>query len=130
MTRVVLDASAGVEWVLQSEIGTRVERAVAAAEIWVPEHFYVETAATIRRLQLASQVTEERASIALSRLLATPAHRVQIRPLLSEAWTLRHNITVADALYVVMAKHLRATLVTLDVNLANVPTLGVDTLVP
>jgi predicted nucleic acid-binding protein len=96
----------------------------------VPEHFYVETAATLRRLQLASQVTEERASIALSRLLATPARRVQIRPLLSEAWTLRHNITVADALYVVMAKHLRATLVTLDANLANAPNLGVDTLVP
>ncbi len=130
MIRVVLDASAGVEWVLQSETGARVERAVAAAELWVPEHFYVETAATIRRLQLASQVTEERASIALSRLLATPAHRVQVRPLLSEAWTLRHNITVADALYVVMAKHLRATLLTLDANLANAPTLGVDTLVP
>lgn len=130
MSRIVLDASAGVEWVLQSEIGRRVEGAVAAAEIWVPEHFYVETAATIRRLHLARQVTEERASIALSRLLGTPAHRVQIRPLLSQAWTLRHNITVADAIYVVMAQHLRAILVTVDVNLANAPMLGVDTLVP
>lgn len=130
MTRIVLDASAAVEWVLQSEIGRRVEGAVEASEVWVPEHFYVETAATFRRLQLASQVTEERASIALSRLLGTPVHRVQIRPLLSEAWTLRHNITVADALYVVMAKHLQATLVTVDVNLANAPNLGVDTLVP
>jgi predicted nucleic acid-binding protein len=84
VTRVVLDASAGVEWVLQSEIGTRVEGTVAAAEMWVPEHFYVETAATIRRLEIASQITDERASITLSRLLAMPAHRVQIRPLLSE----------------------------------------------
>jgi predicted nucleic acid-binding protein len=130
VSRIVLDASAGVEWVLQSEIGRRVERALDAREIWVPEHFYVETAATIRRLQLSRQTTEERASIALSRLIGMPAHRVQIRPLLSEAWTLRHNITVADALYVVMAKHLRATLVTVDVNLANAPTLGIDTLIP
>jgi predicted nucleic acid-binding protein len=63
-------------------------------------------------------------------LLGTPAHRVQIRPLLSEEWALRHNVTVADALYVIMARHLRATLVTLDVSLANAPTLGVDVLVP
>lgn len=54
MTRIVLDASAGVEWVLQSEIGRRVEGAVEASEIRVPEHFYVEMPATLRRLQLAS----------------------------------------------------------------------------
>ncbi len=53
-----------------------------------------------------------------------------MRPLLLEAWALLHNITVADALYVVMAKHLHATLITLDVSLANAPALGVATLVP
>lgn len=130
MTPVVLDASAGVEWVLLSDTGQRVDLTVAGHAIWVPEHYYVETAATIRRLQVASEISAERAAVALSRLLSTPTHRVQIRPLLSEAWTLRHNITIADALYVVMANHLHATLITLDVNLAHAPTLGIEALVP
>ena len=52
MTPVILDASAGVEWVLRSDAGQRVERAVGGQTIWVPEHYYVETAATLRRLQL------------------------------------------------------------------------------
>jgi predicted nucleic acid-binding protein len=130
VSRIVLDASAGVEWVLRTDIGLRVEQAVASSEIWVPEHFYVETSAAIRRLHLSGQPTEERASIALSRLIEMPTHRVQIRPLLSEAWTRRHNVTMADALYVVMAKHLGATLVTADQDLANAPTLDVKTLVP
>jgi predicted nucleic acid-binding protein len=43
---------------------------------------------------------------------------------------LRDNVTVADALDVVMARHPRAMLVTLDVSLANAPALGVETLVP
>jgi predicted nucleic acid-binding protein len=130
MTPVILDASAGVEWVLRSDTGQRVESAVTGHTIWVPEHYYVETAATVRRLQLADQISPERASVALSRLLTIPMHRAQVRPLLSEAWALLHNITVADALYVVMAKHLHATLITLDVSLANAPALGIATLVP
>jgi len=130
MTAVILDASAGVEWVLRSDAGERVELAVAGHAIWVPEHYYVETAATLRRLQRAGEVSAERSSVALSRLLSIPTHRAQVRPLLSEAWALLHNITVADALYVVMAKHLHATLITLDVSLANAPALGIATLVP
>lgn len=46
---------------------------------------------------------------------ATSARRVFIRPLISESWLLRHNITIGDGLYVVMAKHLRAELVTTDI---------------
>lgn len=130
MTPVVLDASAGVEWLLLTDIGRRVDLAVTDRSVWVPEHYFVETAATIRRLELLDQISAERAAVALSRLLSAPVHRVQLRPLLSEAWTRRHNITVADALYVVVAKHLDATLITLDLNLANAPILDVATLVP
>jgi predicted nucleic acid-binding protein len=45
--------------------------------------------------------------------------------MLSEAWTLRDNVTVADALYVVLARHVGAELVTLDAKLAAAPSLGV-----
>jgi len=39
-------------------------------------------------------------------------------------------VTVADSLYVVMARHLGADLVTTDLKLANSPTLGVPTITP
>ncbi|MDQ3304760.1 MAG: type II toxin-antitoxin system VapC family toxin, partial [Actinomycetota bacterium] len=49
---------------------------------------------------------------------------------LTDAWLLRHNMTVTDALYVVVAKHLGADLVTTDLKLANSPTLPVSTVTP
>jgi predicted nucleic acid-binding protein len=56
--------------------------------------------------------------------------RVSLRPPLQEAWTLRHNMTIADALYVVVAHHLRAPLVTTDLRLAATPRLDVATITP
>ena len=53
---------------------------------------------------------------------------MQVRALIPEAWTLRHNITVTDALYVVLARHLNATLVTAELKLAGPPGLGVEVL--
>jgi predicted nucleic acid-binding protein len=43
-----------------------------------------------------------------------------------EAWGLRHNVTVHDAFYVVLARQLGETLITGDRKLANVPGLDVD----
>lgn len=127
---IVLDASAGVEWILLSAAGQRVEAAVANDQIWVPEHFYVETASVFRRLVVTGDLTAPRAALALTQLLDAPLRRAQIVPMLSEAWTLRDNLTIADSLYVVLARHLGATLVTLDSKLAAAPTIGVATLVP
>ena len=63
-------------------------------------------------------------------LTVAPLNRVQLRPILMDAWTKRHNLTIADALYVVIAEHLHATLVTTDLNLAHAPTLTVPTIHP
>ncbi len=102
----------------------------APAVEWVPEIYFAEVGATLRRAELTERISPVRASVALDRLLAAPTRRVQVKPLLSEAWTLRHNITVTDALYVVLTRHLGATLVTADLNLANAPGLDVEVLVP
>jgi predicted nucleic acid-binding protein len=50
--------------------------------------------------------------------------------MLADAWSKRTNLTIADALYVVLAEHLDATLVTTDINLSNAPTLRVATIHP
>jgi len=127
---VVLDASAGVELLLRSAAGQRVADATSSSSIWVPEHFFAEVGAALRRLTSLGVLTVDQGSACIDRLLSLPAHRVQVRPLMSEAWTLRDNVTIADALYVVLARHLDVPLVTLDTKLAAAPGIGITVQVP
>ena len=92
---VVFDASAGVELLLNTDAGRALrDRLPQPGEEWVPEIYLAEVAGALRRAELAGRVTPARAEVALSDLLAAPQRRAQIKPLLSEAWMLRHNITV------------------------------------
>lgn len=130
MTDLVLDASASVDLLLDTPTGRRLqERLPAGARWWVPAHFDLEVGSTLRRAELNGRISPEKASSAFGSLIGSHAIRVSVRPLLPDAWAKRHNLTVADALYVVLAEHLQATLVTTDVNLANAPTLTVPTIV-
>ena len=125
----MIDASAGVEMLLSTEIGQALAGQLSSpTEEWVPEIYLAEVAATLRRAELSGRVSSERAAVALSDLLVGPQRRVQVRALLPEAWTLRHNITVTDALYVVLPRHLNATLLTPDLKLAGSTGLGVEVL--
>ena len=129
MTRVVIDASAGVELLLATPEGRRLSQAISSgSDVFVPEVYLLEVAATLRRMELRGVVSEDRAAFALRRLLTLKATRVQIKPLLTEAWSLRHNVTVPDALYVVLARRLNASLLTADQRLARAPGLGVTIL--
>jgi predicted nucleic acid-binding protein len=131
LTPVVLDASAGVELVLKTPGGRRLDEQMPGdVTIWVPEHFYAEAAAVLRRLELHQTVTSARVQVALGRLLSMPTRQVAVKPLVAEAWTLRHNLTIADALYVIIARHLEAALVTADRRLADAPGLPVTTITP
>lgn len=130
-TPVVVDASAGVELLLSTEAGetlrSRLPRSIVE---WVPEVYFSEVAGALRRGELHGKLSAARAAVALDRLLATPMRRVQIRSLLAEAWALRHNVVVNDALYVVLARHLDAPLVTADMALAAAPGLDVRVITP
>lgn len=131
MTAIVLDASAGVELALQTPIGRRLQAKIpAGATTWVPEHYYAETTAVLRRDDINKRLDPARIQVALDRLLPAPARRVSVKPLVVEAWRLRHNLTIADARYVVVAQHLDAELVTTDLRLANSPGLPVSTITP
>jgi len=127
---VVLDASAGVEIVLWTDEGSRLASHVVDAEVAVPDHFHVECTAALRRLELRGELTPGEAQSALDQLLALRVRRVDTAPLLREAWLMRHNVTVADALYVVVARRLDVALVTGDLRLAQAPGLGVDVVTP
>lgn len=131
MTVYVLDASAGADLLLDTASGrSLVHQFESDAEWWVPEHYFVEVASVIRRAELGGGLTIAEATIALDRLDQAPLRRAQIRPLLKAAWRTRANLTVYDALYVVLAEHLDASLVTADLRLAHAPNLPVSTITP
>jgi predicted nucleic acid-binding protein len=96
----------------------------------VPEHYYVEVAGALRRSELRADVPPERIDRAFRRLGEAALYSVAIAPLLAEAWDRRAALTIGDALYVVLAAHLDATLVTADERLARAPGLGVPSIVP
>ena len=129
MTRYVLDASAGVDLLLNTEVGQQLQ-IEPDAEWWVPEHYFVEVSSAIRRAEMLTAITAEQTAVALRSLREAPLRIVSIRPLLDDAWTRRKNLTVADALYVVLAVHIGAALVTTDLRLTRSPALGVPVVTP
>lgn len=131
MTVQVLDASAALEDLLQSARGRWVRtRLDWAAGVWVPEHFYAEVTGTIRGFEQQGTLDAARAGRMLAQLVRLPVGRVGVRPLLDEAWSLRHNLRVADGVYVVLARHLAAELVTCDDRLARSPGINVPVVSP
>lgn len=95
---------------------------------WVPELFYVECGAVLRRWDLNGMLTPDQVASAIAELMAWPLRIVQVRGLFANAWSHRANMSFADAVYVVLAAHLGADLLTDDRRLANTPGLSVRAL--
>jgi predicted nucleic acid-binding protein len=125
---VVIDSSALVELVIKSERASAVAQAVGATDMVAPDVVNPEVLAALRRLERAGELAPQRAVQALDDLMDAPVRRFSTLPLLAEAWTLRANVTAADALYVVLARILRCPLVTADRKLSRAPNLGVPML--
>lgn len=99
MTTLVLDASASVELLLDTTTGRALQEILpVGAQWWVPEHFFVEVAGALRRAEIRQVVTPARIATAFEDLTNSPLRRVQVRPLLPEAWSRRRNLTIPDAL--------------------------------
>jgi predicted nucleic acid-binding protein len=124
VSAVVIDASAGAEIISRTRRGRALARLLPAGTVgWVPEHFYAEVLGVLRRRLLIEQtITESEATAALARLRAWRLHHASVAPLVDAAWAYRHNMTAADALYVVLAEHLDADFLTDDHRLAASPT--------
>ena len=129
MTPVVIDASAGVELVADTVRG-RAHRALLPPDAvpWAPEIFYVECGAVLRRWDLNAILPPAEIAEAIDALLVWPLRVAQARGLFRDAWRRRANITFADAIYVALAEHLGADLLTDDQKLANTPNLPVRAL--
>jgi predicted nucleic acid-binding protein len=122
---LVVDASAAVEYLLQTRIGVRVGALVESADVAAPELLDAEVMAVLRREVLKGRLAEGRATEAVSDLCDWGIERVSHRTLLGAAWKLRGHVTAYDALYVAAARARGAALVTADGPLARAPALGV-----
>jgi predicted nucleic acid-binding protein len=129
VTKVVVDASAGVEIAAETATGNALSRLVPPdAELWVPEHFFAECGAAFRKWHNGGVLSPGQLDAAIGRLLRLPVRRVQLRGLFRDSWGRRHNFTFADALYVTLAVDIGASLLTGDHRLAAAPTMPVPVL--
>lgn len=125
MAVVVLDASAAVELLLGSRAGAFVSRSLRGETVAAPGHLDAEVLSALGRLAREGAVPEDRVGASLAELARAPVSRFPVAPLLAEAWDLRANLSLRDALYVALARRLQATLVTADARLARAPELGI-----
>ena len=120
---IVVDASALLEFLLQTPLGGRVEARLFRDEdeLHAPHLVDVELVQGLRRLVRTGDVSSARAVEAIADLIDLDLHRHAHVDLLSRAWRLRDNITAYDAMYVALAEAIEATIITCDKPLATAP---------
>ncbi len=120
---IVLDASATVDWLLQTSAGQRIEHRIYSAKesLHAPHLLDIEVAQVLRRLVREGAVPANRADEAVQDLLDLQLTRYPHFALLPRIWQLRHNLSAYDAACVGLAEKLRAPLITRDRRLAAAP---------
>ena len=118
---IVLDASAVVDWLVQTAAAQRIESRIFSRNqsLHAPELLDLEVAQVLRRLVREGVLSASRAEAAIQDLLDLRITRYPHFVLLPRIWQLRHNLSAYDAAYVVLAEKLGATLLTRDTKLAS-----------
>ena len=118
---IVLDASAAVDWLLQTSAGQSIEKRIYSCNetLHAPHLLDLEVTQVLKRLALQGVVPVRRANEAVRDLLDLRLTRYPHLVLLPRIWQLRHNLSAYDAAYIVLAEKLGAALVTRDGRLAS-----------
>jgi predicted nucleic acid-binding protein len=118
---IVLDASAAVDWLLQTPAGQHIENRIYSRNetLHTPHLLDLEVIQVLRRLARQGVVPVHRAAEAVRDLLDLRITRYPHLVLLPRIWQLRHNFSAYDAAYIVLAEKLGAALVTRDSRLAS-----------
>lgn len=116
---IVVDASAAIEDGLGTARGQRVAEMLKGADgSAVPAHFEADAYGGLRRLYLHHDISSAELEVAARYLVAFPAQRYPLAPLMQIVVRLRDSVSAQDAFYVALAMTLRAPLLTLDRRLA------------
>jgi predicted nucleic acid-binding protein len=120
---IVVDASALLEFLLQTSIGGRVEARLFRdeEEFHAPHLVDVEVVQGLRRLVRMGEVSSGRADEAVADLADLDLHRHAHLDLLGRAWQLKENISAYDAMYIALAEAIEAPMVTCDGPLGKSP---------
>lgn len=118
---IVLDASAALDWLLQTPAGKRIEARIFSKNetLHAPHLLDLEVAQVLRRLVRQAIISAARAGQVIDDLLALRLTRYPHHVLLPGIWQLCHNLSSYDAAYLVLSEKLRSPLITRDERLAS-----------
>ena len=117
---IVLDASAAIDWLIQSPAGRLIEKRIYSRDetLHAPHLLDLEVTQVLRRLARDGIISDQRADIAIQDLINLRIVRYPHFILLPRVWQHRQNLSAYDAAYVALAEKLAAPLVTRDGRLA------------
>lgn len=120
---IVLDASAAIEWLLQSSTGVKIDQRIfsASESLHAPHLLDIEVAQVLRRYVRDKMITAQRGQEALEDFGDLPLSRYPHDFLIPRIWELRATLTAYDAAYVALAELLDAPLLTCDGKIASAP---------
>jgi predicted nucleic acid-binding protein len=118
---IVLDASAAVDWLLQTTAGQRIENRIYSRSetLHTPHLLDLEVTQVLRRLTRQGVVSVRRANEAVRDLLDLRITRYPHTLFVPQIRQLRHSFSAHDAAYIVFAEKLGAALVTRDAQLVS-----------
>jgi predicted nucleic acid-binding protein len=118
---IVLDASAAIDWLLQTPVGQQIEKRIysRSESLHAPHLLDLEIAQVLRRLVRENLISPQRAEQALEDFLNMRITRYPHSILLPRIWRLRNNLSAYDAAYVVLAEKLNAPLISRNSRLSS-----------
>jgi predicted nucleic acid-binding protein len=118
---IVLDASAAVDWLLQTPAGIGIEKRIYSRKetLHCPHLLDLEVAHVLRRFVRNGTISELRGEEALQDLLALRITRYPHFDFLPRIWQYRHNLSAYDAAYLTLAEAIDAPLITRDARLGS-----------
>ncbi|MDX1659274.1 MAG: type II toxin-antitoxin system VapC family toxin [Nitriliruptorales bacterium] len=114
----VVDASAVVEVMRESDLGRELAEMMSEAVLVAPAHLDAEVLSAMGRLVRGGTLGADAVTQRVAYLDQLPVRRHPLPPLVRQAWALRDVVALRDALYVACTEAVDGVLLTLDRRLA------------